>query len=164
MANDTVTLKDNTSGKTVELPILRPQRGNSVIDIGKLHKAFGYFTYDPGFVSTASCQSTITFLDGDKGELFYRGYPIEQLAGQCSFLEVCYLLIYDKLPTADELREFQTIITYHSMINENLKNFFNGFNYDAHPMAMMTGVVGSLAAFYHDQLDIRDPQQRIITA
>jgi citrate synthase len=138
--------------------------GDSVMDIGGLHKEIGYFTYDPGFLATASCDSAITFLDGDKGELFYRGYPIEQLAERCSFIEVCYLLLNGELPDSDQLREFEEIITHHTMLNENLRSFFDGFNYAAHPMAMMTGVVGSLSAFYHDTLDIQDPEQRKITA
>jgi citrate synthase len=164
MSNATVTLTDNKSGKSIEMPVIAPTHGDAVIDIGSLHKELGYFTYDPGYVSTASCSSTVTYLDGPKGELMYRGYPIEQLAEQCSFVEVCYLLINGALPNAKELREFEHTITYHTMLNENLRNFFDGFNYDAHPMAMMTGVVGSLAAFYHDKLDIRDPEHRMITA
>ena len=164
MAKATVTLTDNTSGKHVEMPVLEATLGDAVVDIGKLPKEFGYFTYDPGFVSTASCQSSITYLDGDKGELLYRGYPIEQLAEQCRFIEICYLLLNGELPTAEQFTAFERIITYHTMINENLRNFFDGFNYNAHPMAMMTGVVGSLAAFYHDKLNIRDPEHRLITA
>jgi len=164
MSEPTVTLTDNQSGKSTDLPLKTPTIGDTVMDIGKLHKEMGYFTYDPGFVATASCSSAITYLDGPKGELLYRGYPIEQLASQCSFLEVCYLLINSELPDAAQLAEFERNITYHTMLNENLRNFFDGFNYDAHPMAMMTGVVGSLAAFYHDTLDIYDPEQRMITA
>lgn len=164
MSKPTITLTDNKSGKSIEMSVIDPTHGDAVIDIGSLHKELGYFTYDPGYVSTASCSSTITYLDGPKGELMYRGYPIEQLAEQCSFIEVCYLLINGALPNAKELREFEHTITYHTMLNENLRNFFDGFNYDAHPMAMMTGVVGSLAAFYHDKLDIRDPEHRMITA
>ncbi len=164
MSKDTVTFTDNTSNKSVDMPILRPTHGDSVVDIGTLHKEFGYFTYDPGFVSTASCQSTITYLDGPKGELMYRGYPIEQIADQCTFLEVCYLLFNGDLPNADQLGDFERIITRHTMFNENLRKFFDGFTHDAHPMAMMTGVVSSLAAFYHDKMDIRDPEHRRITA
>ncbi len=164
MSKTTATLTDNTSGKSVELPIHTPTHGNAVVDIGKLYKELGYFTYDPGFISTASCQSTITYLDGDKGELLYRGYPIEQLAECCSFLEVCYLLLEGKLPSAEELANFEYIISHHTMVRENLRKFFDGFNYDAHPMAMMTGVIGSLSAFYHDNLDIQIPQHRRITA
>ena len=164
MSKATVTITDNTSGKSVDMPILEPTHGDSVVDIGRLSKEFGYFTYDPGFVSTASCQSKITFLDGNKGQLLYRGYPIEQLAEQCSFLEVCYLLLNSDLPNADQLAEFKYIISHHTMTKEKLRNFFNSFNYDAHPMAMMTGVVGSLSAFYHDSLDIHNPHHRTITA
>jgi citrate synthase len=164
MSKASVTITDNRTGKAVELPVRNPTIGDSVIDIGKLYKEVGFFTYDPGFVSTASCSSTITYLDGPKGELLYRGYPIEQLAEQCTYLEVCYLLLHGELPNTEQLRQFHYIITHHTMLNENLRKFFDGFNYDAHPMAMMTGVVGSLSAFYHDTLDIRDPTQRMITA
>ena len=160
----TVTITDNTSGRSVEMPIMEPTHGDSVVDIGKLHKEFGYFTYDPGFVSTASCKSEITYLDGPKGELLYRGYPIEQIAEQCTFLEVCYLLLRGDLPNQAQLDEFKGIIIHHTMFNESLRKFFDGFTYDAHPMAMMTGVIGSLAAFYHDKMDIRDPEHRKITA
>jgi citrate synthase len=164
MSKDTVTITDNTSGKQIELPIYHPTHGNSVIDIGTLHKQLDYFTYDPGFSATASCNSTITYLDGPKGELLYRGYPIEQLAERCSFIEVCYLLLYGDLPTQDQIEAFRDIITHHTLVKNTLLAFFNGFHYDAHPMAMMTGVVASLAAFYHDKLDIKNPEHRIITA
>ncbi len=164
MTQSTVTLIDSRTGKQVEMPILDAVHGDSVVDINKLYKEFGYFTYDPGFVSTASCKSTITFLDGDKGELLYRGYPIAQLAEHCSFIEVCYLLLRGELPNLGQLDEFKRIISNHTMINENLLRFFNGFNYDAHPMAMMTGVVGAMAGFYHDNMDIKDPDQRRVTA
>jgi citrate synthase len=164
MSKATVTVTDNRTGKTAELPIKDSTYGEAVIDIGSLSKELGFFTYDPGFVATASCSSAITFLDGPKGELMYRGYPIEQLAEKCSYIEVCHLLLNGELPNTDQLREFKNTITYHTMLNESLRNFFNGFNYDAHPMAMMCGVVGSLAAFYHDKLDIRDPVHRMITA
>jgi citrate synthase len=135
-----------------------------VVDIGKLAKEFGYFSYDPGFMSTASCQSTITYLDGDKGELMYRGYPIEQLAEQCNFLEVCYLLLYGELPNAEKKQIFETSIARHNRIRENLRRFFHGFNHDAHPMAMMTAVVSSLSAFFHDRLNILDYEDRMVTA
>lgn len=164
MPESTVTLTDNRTGKSVELPIKDPTLGVSVLDIGKLFKEIGYFTYDPGFVATASCKSAVTYLDGPKGELLYRGYPIEQLAEHCSFLEVCYLLLHAELPNAEQLSEFAYIISRHTMLNRSLGRFFDGFQHDAHPMAMMTGVVGSLSAFYHDTLDIRDPAQRLITA
>jgi citrate synthase len=164
MSKATVTITDNRTNKSVELPIEEPTLGDPVIDIATLHKGLGFFTFDPGFTATASCSSHITYLDGPRGELMYRGYPIEQLAEQCTYLEVCYLLLHGELPNADQLREFDDIITHHTMLNENLRKFFDGFNYDAHPMAMMTGVVGSLSAFYHDTLDINDPGQRLITA
>jgi citrate synthase len=160
----TITLKDDVNGKAVQMPVLEPTYGAPVVDIGKLAKEFGYFTYDPGFMSTASCQSTITYLDGDKGELMYRGYPIEQLAEQCNFLEVCYLLLYGELPNAEKKQIFETSITRHNRIRENLRRFFNGFNHDAHPMAMMMAVVSSLSAFFHDRLNIQDYEDRMVTA
>lgn len=159
-----ITFKDDTSGKSVQMPVLEPTHGQSVVDIGKLAKELGYFTYDPGFMSTASCQSTITYLDGDKGELMYRGYPIEQLAEKCNFLEVCYLLLYGELPNVDKKQVFETSITRHNRIRENLRRFFHGFNYDAHPMAMMMAVVSSLSAFFHDRLNINDYEHRMVTA
>lgn len=162
--NDTVTLTDNATGKQVELPILRPTQGNPTIDISSLPKQLGYFTYDPGFVATASCHSNITYLDGDKGVLQYRGYPIEQLAEKSSFIEVCYLLFHGDLPNATELVEFEKIITEHTMLNEQMKSFYSGFRRDAHPMATMVGVVGALSAFYHHDEDIHDPTHRMITA
>ena len=160
----TITFKDEASGKTVQMPVLEPTYGHPVVDIGRLAKEFAFFTYDPGFMSTASCQSTITYLDGDKGELLYRGYPIEQLAEKCSFLEVCYLLLYGELPNAEKKEVFETSITRHNRIRENLRRFFHGFNYDAHPMAMMTAVVSSLSAFFHDRLNIQDHEDRMVTA
>jgi citrate synthase len=135
-----------------------------VVDISTLYRDMGVFTYDPGFVSTASCHSSITYIDGDEGILRYRGYPIEQLAEKSNFLEVAYLLLYGELPTIFQLEEFQNIICYHTMIKETLKNFFDGFHYDAHPMGIMVGVVGSLSAFYHDSLDINNPRHREISA
>lgn len=160
----TITFKDDATEKAVQMSVLQPTHGQSVVDIGKLAKEFGYFTYDPGFMSTASCQSTITYLDGDKGELMYRGYPIEQLAEQCNFLEVCYLLLYGELPNAEKKQIFETSITRHNRIRENLRRFFHGFNHDAHPMAMMMAVVSSLSAFFHDRLNIQDYEDRMVTA
>ena len=160
----TITLKDDATGKAVQMPVLEPTYGHPVVDIGKLAKEFGYFTYDPGFMSTASCQSAITYLDGDKGELLYRGFPIEQLAEQCNFLEVSYLLIYGELPNAEKKQVFETSIARHNRIRENLRRFLHGFNHDAHPMAMMAAVVSSLSAFFHDRLDIRDYEHRMVTA
>jgi citrate synthase len=152
----------NSTG--AELPLREGTLGPATIDIGRLYSDHGVFTYDPGFNATASCQSAITFIDGEKGVLLYRGYPIEQLAEQSSFLEVSYLLMYGELPTRDELEEFRNSILYHTMLNESLLRFFNGFHYDAHPMAIMTGVVGSLSAFYHDQGAHRDAHQRDVFA
>ena len=164
MTNKTLTLTDNSTGKTIDLPLLDGTIGTPVVDIRSLNKELGCFTYDPGFKATASCQSDITYLDGAKGELLYRGYPIEQLAEECSFLEVCYLLLNGELPDKQKRNEFVDRISTHTMINEGLRTFLDGFRYDAHPMAIMTGVVGSLSAFYHDSLDIYDPEKRMITA
>lgn len=161
---DTVTVTDNATGKQVELPIMRPVNGSPTIDISQLHKTLGYFTFDPGFVATASCRSSITYLDGNKGILEYRGYPIEQLAESSTFTEVCYLLLHGELPKADELKEFDHTITTHTMLHEAMKRFYSGFRRDAHPMATMVGVVGALSAFYHHGEDIHDPEHRKITA
>lgn len=158
--SETITLTDNSTGRTLELPILRPTEGQATIDVRKLYSEFGYFTYDPGFLSTASCRSDITYLDGDKGILRYRGYPIEQLAEESTFLEVCYLLLKGELPTQDELADFQADITQHTMLHEALKRFFSGFRRDAHPMAIMVGVVGALSAFFHKNTDIHNPVHR----
>ena len=151
-------------GKTVEMPVLRGVDGPPVIDIRKLYAEADVFTYDPGFTSTASCESKITFIDGDKGVLLHRGYPIEQLAEQSSFLEVCYLLLHGELPNAAEFEEFDHNITYHTMLHEQFDRFFNGFRRDAHPMAIMVGAVGALSAFYHDSTNVDDPAQRMISS
>ena len=143
-----------------EMPILEGTLGPKVIDVRKLYANTGMFTYDPGFTSTASCESTITFIDGDKGELLYRGYPIDQLAEKADFMEVSYLLLNGELPSQAQYEEFKHHVTYHTMVHEQLKQFFNGFRRDAHPMAIMVGVVGALAAFYHDSTDINDAHQR----
>ncbi len=164
MSSDTVTIIDDATGKKVQLPLLSPTSGPKTIDISALYKELGYFTYDPGFMSTASCSSAITFLDGQKGVLQYRGYPIEQLAEQSSYLEVCFILINDKLPSRQELVDFVNEVTNHTMLHEALKRFYSGFRRDAHPMAIMVGVVGALAAFYHDHMDIKNPEHRTITA
>ncbi len=164
MSTETVTIIDDTTGKEVKLPLLSPTAGPKVIDIGALYKELGYFTYDPGFMSTASCSSKITFLDGDKGVLQYRGFPIEQLAEHSSYLEVCYLLLNNRLPKKSELEFFQHEVTHHTMLHEALNKFFSGFRRDAHPMAIMVGVVGALAAFYHDHMDIHNEDDRMITA
>jgi len=161
---ETVTLIDNATGRRVELPVRRGTHGPAVIEIGRLYKELGYFTYDPGFLSTASCRSAITFIDGEQGVLLYRGYPIEQLAEHSTFLEVAYLLLYGELPDREQLRRFEDTITHHTMINESLKSFYQGFYHDAHPMAIMVGVVGSLSAFYHDSTDIRNPRHREVAA
>ncbi|HIP94824.1 MAG TPA: citrate synthase [Leucothrix sp.] len=161
---ETVTLIDNSTGKQIELPILRPTNGTPTIDVRGLYKELGYFTYDPGFLSTASCRSSITFLDGENGILQYAGYPIEQLAEHSSFLETCYLLLDGELPNEQELKQFTTIITCHTMLHEALKRFYSGFRRDGHPMAIMVGVVGALSAFYHDDIDIHDPKDRMIAA
>ncbi len=164
MSKNTVTVIDNTNGRQIELPLKHSTHGPAVVDIGRFYRELGYFTYDPGFLSTASCQSKLTFIDGDKGILLYRGYPIEQLAEKSSFLEVACLMLYGELPTPEQLDSFKKIITHHSMLNESLKSFFRGFYHDAHPMAIMVGVVGSLSAFYHDSTDINNPQHREIAA
>lgn len=161
---ETVTLIDNSTGKEIELPILRPSNGTPTIDVRSLYKELGYFTYDPGFLSTASCRSSITFLDGEQGILQYGGYPIEQLADNSTFLETCYLLLDGELPNKKELKQFETIITCHTMLHEALKRFYSGFRRDAHPMAIMVGVVGALSSFYHDNIDIHNPQDRMIAA
>ncbi|GDX85398.1 citrate synthase [Methylococcaceae bacterium] len=160
----TFTLLDENSQLLCELPVLKGTIGPDVIDVQALYKNTGMFTYDPGFTSTASCSSDITYIDGEKGILLYRGYPIEQLAKRGIFLEVCYLLLYDELPTADELTAFEQNITMHTMVHDQLTNFFKGFRRDAHPMAIMVGVVGALSAFYHDALDITSKKDRDLSA
>jgi citrate synthase len=150
--------------KRLELPMHSPTVGPDVIDIRKLYAQGDVFTYDPGFTSTASCESTITYIDGDEGELLYRGYPIEQLAEKSHFLEVCYLLLYGELPDAAKMQDFETRITRHTMLHEQMQYFFRGFRRDAHPMATMVGVVGAMSAFYHDSTDITDPWQREVAA
>ncbi|WP_347247429.1 citrate synthase [Zoogloea sp.] len=150
-------------GKSVEFPIMSGTHGNDVIDIRTLGGKTGYFTYDSGFLSTASCQSKVTYIDGDKGELLYRGYPIEQLADNCNFLEVTYLLKNGELPNAAQKFEFESTIKKHTMVHEQLSKFYSGFRRDAHPMAVMTGVVGALSAFYHDAMDFSDVEHRNIS-
>jgi len=157
---DTVTLIDNSTGKELELPILRPTEGTPTIDVRKLYRELGYFTYDPGFLATASCESAITFLDGENGILRYRGYPIEQLAEQSNFLEVCYLLYYGDLPDTEQLESFNKDIRKHTMLHEALKSFYTGFRRDAHPMGIMVGVVGALSSFFHDKDDVHNPKLR----
>jgi citrate synthase len=147
-------------GSTMDLPIRHGSVGPDVVDIGQLYAEQGVFTYDPGFVSTGSCDSDITFIDGAKGMLMYRGYPVEQLAAHSSFIEVAYLLLYGELPTSDELDQFKTSISTHTMLNEGMLRFFNGFRYDAHPMAVLSAVVGSMSAYYHDTMDVNNADAR----
>lgn len=155
------SIKVEIAGKEpLELPVLKGTLGNEVVDIRTFTKDSGMFTFDPGFVSTASCESKITFIDGDKGYLYYRGYPIEQLAEQGDYLETCYLLIYGELPNAEQKEKFVNTVMHHTMVHEQLTWFFRGFRRDAHPMAMMVGVVGALSAFYQDSLEIADPEHR----
>ena len=161
-AKKTATL--TIDGESYELPIHSPTCGPDVLDIRKLYGQAGVFTYDPGFTSTASCESTITYIDGEEGVLTHRGYPISDLAGKSHYLEVCYLLLYGALPTAAELEDFETTITRHTMLHEQMTTFFRGFRRDAHPMAIMVGVVGAMSAFYHDSTDINDPRQREIAS
>jgi citrate synthase len=158
------TAKVSFDGKSVELPILKGTDGPAVVDIRKLYAEADVFTYDPGFTSTASCESKITFIDGDKGVLLHRGYPIDQLAEKSNFLEVCYLLLNGELPNAKESETFVHNITYHTMLHEQFDRFFQGFRRDAHPMAIMVGAVGALSAFYHDSTNIDDPEQRMISS
>jgi citrate synthase len=150
--------------KVFELPMTSPSLGPEVIDIRKLYTEADVFTYDPGFTSTAACESAITYIDGDKGELLYRGYPIEQLAEKSHYLEVCYLLLYGELPTAAQMEDFKHRVTHHTMVHEQMHYFFRGFRRDSHPMATMVGVVGAMSAFYHDSLDINDAWQREVAA
>ncbi|WP_407492932.1 citrate synthase [Pseudooceanicola sp. MF1-13] len=160
--NKTATL--SLKGETYELPILSPTAGPDVLDIRKLYSQADVFTFDPGFTSTASCDSSITYIDGEAGVLLHRGYPIDQLASQSHFLEVCYLLLYGALPTAAQLEDFESRVTNHTMVHEQMHRFFTGFRRDAHPMAVMTGVVGAMSAFYHDSTDIHDPWQREVAS
>src|SRR5436853_2241370 len=152
------------SNQQTHLPVRSGSIGPDVIDVGRLYRDTGCFTYDPGFTSTANCSSRITYIDGDKGVLLYRGYPIEQLAQRSSFLEVCYVLLYGDLPTKTQYENFRNIVTRHTMVHEQMTRFFTGFRRDAHPMAVMCGSVGALSAFYHDSTDINDPQQRMIAS
>jgi citrate synthase len=159
MSKDAYTLT-SPDGKTSELPVHKGTVGPDVIDIGHLYREQHAFTYDPGFVSTGSCDSKITYIDGEKGVLMYRGYPVEQLADKSNFIEVAYLLLYGELPTTDQLTQFTESISRHTMLNEGMLRFFNGFRYDAHPMAVLSAVVGSMSAYYHDTMDVHDPHAR----
>ncbi|MDB5765755.1 MAG: gltA [Collimonas fungivorans] len=163
-ADTKATLSFSDGSPSVEFPIYKGTVGPEVIDIRKLYGATGKFTYDPGFMSTAACNSSITYIDGDKGELLYRGYPIEQLAVNCDFLETCYLLLNGELPTAKQKETFDATVTQHTMVHEQMQFFFRGFRRDAHPMAVLVGTVGALSSFYHDSLDITDPRHREVSA
>lgn len=160
----TVTLTDNATGKSIELPVISGSVGPKVIDIRKLYAETGYFTFDPGFTSTASCESALTYIDGDEGQLLHRGYAIEELAEKSDFLEVCYLLMNGELPDKKQKDAFVYDITRHTMVHEQMQFFYRGFRRDSHPMAVMCGVVAALSSFYHDSLDIHDPAQREIAA
>jgi len=164
MSKQTVTMTDNRTGKSIECPIKTGTHGNPVVDCQALGKDLGLFTFDPGFMTTASCESTITYIDGDEGILLYRGYPIEQLAEKSSYLEVCYLLLHGELPSKEQMATFSGMITRLSMLHEGLLTFFEGFNRDAHPMAMLVGVVGGLSSYYHDEMDIFNAQHRELCA
>ncbi|MGR9099029.1 MAG: citrate synthase [Gammaproteobacteria bacterium] len=164
MSKDTFIIRNNSNGREAEFNLLKGTLGTPTVDIGPLNKELGCFTYDPGFMSTASCSSSITYIDGEKGILLYRGYPIEQLAKESCFLEVAYLLMNSELPNDKELLSFVSEINHHAMLHEALRSFVDGFHYDAHPMAMMVGIVGSLSAFYHSELNMKDPEHRRISA
>ena len=161
---ESVTLTDNTNGKQLTMPLVSGSAGPKVFDIRKLYAETGYFTYDPGFMSTGSCESKITYIDGDNGVLLYRGYPIEELAENSDFMEVAYLLVNRELPTAKEKAQFVNDVTYHTMLHDQINNIYHGFRRDAHPMAVMCGVVGALSAFYHDSLDINNPRHRMVAS
>ncbi|APE43169.1 citrate (Si)-synthase [Sulfitobacter alexandrii] len=164
MTESTKSAKLTIDGKDYELPIFSPTAGPDVVDIRKLYAQANVFTYDPGFTSTAACDSTITYIDGDAGVLLHRGYPIDQLAAKSHYLEVCYVLLYGELPSPAELEDFESRVTNHTMLHEQMMNFFRGFRRDAHPMAVMVGVVGAMSAFYHDSTDITDPWQREVAS
>ena len=160
----TFTLTDNSSGEQIELPVMEGTVGPRVIDVRRLYAETGCFTYDPGYTSTGSCESRITYIDGEEGVLLYRGYPIQELATNCNYPEVCYLLLYGDLPTQKQQSKFEHDITYHTMLHEQLNTFYRGFRRDSHPMAIMCGIVGALSAFYHDSLDISDPRHRMVAS
>jgi citrate synthase len=160
----TMTLTDNSTGKSWDFPVLEGSVGPKVMDVRSLYAKTGMFTYDPGFMATAACRSSITYIDGDEGVLMYRGYPIQELAAKSDFLEVAYLLLNGDLPTPDQKTQFVSDITHHTMVHEQITTFFRGFRRDAHPMAVLCGVVGALSAFYHDSTDINDPYQRMVAS
>jgi len=164
LADNKATLSFSNGAPSVEMPVYSGSIGPDVIDIRKLYAQTGMFTYDPGFLSTASCQSAITYIDGDKGELLYRGYPIEQLANKVDYLDTCYLLLNGELPDAKQSTDFHNLVNKHTMVNEQMQFFLRGFRRDAHPMAVLTGLVGAMSAFYHDSTDINNPEHRHIAA
>ena len=164
LADNKATLSFSNGSPEVELPVYQGTIGPDVVDIRKLYGQTGMFTYDPGFMSTAACQSSITYIDGDKGELLYRGYPIEQLAQKCDYLDTCYLLLKGELPDANQRKDFHKLVLGHTMVNEQMQFFLRGFRRDAHPMAVLTGLVGAMSAFYHDSIDIHNPEHREIAA
>jgi citrate synthase len=160
----TMTLTDNSTGKSWDFPVLEGSVGPRVMDVRSLYAKTGMFTYDPGFMATAACRSSITYIDGDQGILMYRGYPIQELAAKSDFLEVAYLLLNGELPNPEQKKQFVADITHHTMVHEQITTFFRGFRRDAHPMAVLCGVVGALSAFYHDSTDINDPYQRMVAS
>jgi len=164
LSENKATLSFSNGSPSIEMPVYHGNIGPDVIDIRKLYGQTGMFTYDPGFLSTASCQSAITYIDGDKGELLYRGYPIEQLATNCDYLETCYLLLKGELPNVAQKEAFVNTVTKHTMVNEQMQFFLRGFRRDAHPMAVLTGLVGAMSAFYHDSTDINNPEHREVAA
>lgn len=162
--SDTVTITDNKTGKSLECPVLRGTYGAPVIETKKLYGELGMFTFDPGFVTTASCRSSVTYLDGENGVLLHRGYPIDQLAEKSSYLEVCYLLLHGELPTEEEFNAFRFELNRRNLVHEHLERFYSGYRYDAHPMSILIGVTGALSSYYNEALDINDPEDRILTA
>ena len=164
LSDNKATLSFSSGAPSVEFPVYQGNIGPDVLDIRKLYGQTGMFTYDPGFLSTAACQSAITYIDGDKGELLYRGYPIEQIAQNCDFLDTCYLLLRSELPTDTQRKDFHKMVTMHTMVNEQMQFFLRGFRRDAHPMAILTGLVGAMSAFYHDSTDINNAEHREIAA
>ena len=164
LADNKATLSFSNGAPSIEFPVYSGTVGPDVVDIRKLYGQTGMFTYDPGFLSTAACESAITYIDGDKGELLYRGYPIEQLATNCDFMETCYLLLYGSLPDQAAKTQFSDLVTNHTMVHDQMHNFVRGFRRDAHPMAILTGLVGAMSAFYHDSTDIHNPEHRKISA
>jgi citrate synthase len=164
LSDNKATLSFSNGAASVDFPVYQGNIGPDVLDIRKLYGQTGMFTYDPGFLSTAACQSAITYIDGDKGELLYRGYPIEQIAQNCDFLDTCYLLLRSELPTDTQRKDFHKMVTMHTMVNEQMQFFLRGFRRDAHPMAILTGLVGAMSAFYHDSTDINNAEHREIAA